>query len=572
MSNERKTNMFTKVPVQNVSRNMFDLSHEVKMSGKFGWLYPILCVDTLPGDSFRDKTNILLRFAPLLAPVMHRCDVTTHFFFVPNRILWDDWQLFITGGRDGTEAPVPPFVTPNGLYAATGGGESMAKGSIWDYLGLPVADFDPTPPAVISNEQVSALPFYAVAKVWNDWYRDPNLLFGTLADPATGELPIPKEVNGNVSANTSVQNILYGLTAEAEGYLRRGFEKDYFTSALPFAQRGAQVLMPLSGTAEAADIDYLPVSEVYSAGGGTPVANANLNVVGGNQALFTQNAGTIPGRIENIDSITFENAATTINDLRLALAVQRWMENNARGGARYTEQILSHFNVQVPDYTLQRSEYLGGGKQPVQISEVLATAEADEVPVGDMKGHGLSVGSSNSWTYRCDEHGWVIGFMSVTMRTAYSQGIPRKFTRREKFDYAFPELANLGEQTILSKEVFFSYDNADTAGNDSVFGYIPRYADYKFHNDRIAGDFRDTLGFWHLGRQFTVRPALDVNFTTIFEDGDFVTTPAVPDSYEESFRRIFAVDDGTDYLWIQMYHHLTAKRPLPYFGVPRILG
>ena len=224
--------------------------------------------------------------------------------------------------------------------------------------------------------------------------------------------------------------------------------------------------------------------------------------------------------------------------------------------------MLSHFNTQVPDYRLQRAEYLGGGKQPVQISEVLSTAEGAATDVGEMFGHGLSVGRTNRFTYRCQEHGWVIGFMSVTMRTAYSQGIPKMFSRSDKFDFAWPELANLGEQEIKSKEVFYAFEDTEQAANQAVFGYIPRYSEYKFMNDRIAGDFRSTLGYWHLGRNFTTRPALDVNFTSIYEDGD---------SKEETFRRIFAVQDGTDYLWMQLFHNLTAKRPLPYFGVPSIM-
>lgn len=543
MRHERKNNLFKVVPAPKVPRNLFDLSHEVKMSGKFGFLYPILLVDTLPGDTFREKMQVFVRFAPMLAPVMHRCDVTTHYFFVPNRLLTEVWEDFITGGQDGTDASVLPYMSVATLGNEQVENNVIGKGSLWDYFGMPV--LDGAAPGAYTTEQVSALPWRAAGKVWNDYYRDPNF---------DEEMDLGFTLSGNVSAS------MLGAGLLNINYLRRGFEKDYFTSALPFAQRGAQVLMPLAGTGSAA-VTYKFPSQAVDVNGDPIGANTPMQTTG----LGNIVAGATQMAVDNIDTIDvdIDGATTTINDFRRALAIQRWLEANARGGARYVEQILGHFNVQVPDYRLQRAEYLGGGKQPVQISEVLATAESENVPVGDMAGHGISVGNTNTFTYRCQEHGWIIGFMSVTFRTAYSQGIPKMFSRSDKFDFAWPELANLGEQEILSKEVFFSFDNADTEANNTLFGYIPRYAEYKFLNDRIAGDFRDNLEFWHLGRKFLQRPSLDQQFTTIQENGG----PGL----EETFRRIFAVQDGTDYLWMQLYHRLTVKRPLPYFGVPQII-
>lgn len=549
MANERKNNLFKQVPAPRVGRNLFDLSHEVKMSGKFGYLYPVLCIDTMPGDVIRDTMNCMVRFAPMLAPVMHRCDVTTHFFFVPNRIIWDNWQSFITGGQDGTEAPVPPFVTPATIGGGGGDPDLMRAGSLWDYLGLPVLG---ATGAFDSTEPISVLPFRACGKVFNDFYRDPNLGI---------EFDLGEELDGSVGALVATRDYMF------LGNYRRGFEKDYFTSALPWAQRGAQVLMPL-GT----DITYADPTIIRHPTNPTDTTPFTVSGTGGlPDPESYMDGGTGSVIIENIESI---EGNTTINDFRRSLAIQRWLEANARGGGRYTEQIEGHFNVRVPDYRLQRAEYLGGGRQPVSISEVLATANDDvsspgNVAVGEMFGHGISVGRTNQFSYRCEEHGWLVGFLSVTMRTAYSQGIPKKWLRSDKFDFGWPELANLGEQEILSKEVFYSFDIADAAANDAVFGYIPRYAEYKFENDRIAGDFRDTLGFWHLGRNFTQRPSLDVAFTTIYENGDGGS--GVESDEEETFRRIFnVVDDSVDYLWMQLYHRLTAKRPLPYFGVPSI--
>lgn len=537
MKRERKNNIFKEVPIAPVRRNLFDLSHEVKMSGKFGFLYPILLMDTLPGDTVRDTMNCMVRFAPMLAPVMHRCDVTTHFFFVPNRLLTDDWEEFITGGQDGLQAPILPYVTPKSVYEFDSGVNLMEKGSLWDYLGLPVyagaGDLQ-------VDEQISVLPFRACAKVWNDFYRDPNL---------DEELELYTNLSGNVSEDT-VDSLILSLSV-----YRRAFEKDYFTSALPWAQRGAQVLMPLAGTGF---VTYKDTADVILSGGGLPLGS---DAISSEDGAFTVGAEG-PGTVENIQDVVLDESSISINDFRRAIAIQRWLENNARGGARYVEQVDSHFGVRVPDYRLQRAEYLGGGRQPVQISEVLSTAEGASTDVGDMAGHGISVGRTNQFTYRAVEHGWVVGFLSVTLRTAYSQGIPKMFSRKDKYDFGWPELANLGEQEIKSKEVFFSFNGTDEAANDSLFGYIPRYAEYKFCNDRIAGDFRDNLGFWHLGRRFLSRPSLDSKFTTLYEDGATV---------EETFRRIFAVQDGTDYLWMQLYHRLTAKRPLPYFGVPQII-
>lgn len=527
----KNSTIFTSTPQSSISRNLFDLAHEVKMSGKFGFLYPVLNIDVLPGDTVRDQMTAFLRFAPLLSPVLHRFDVTTHFFFVPYRIICDSWQDFITGGQDGTLAPVLPFVTPQGLYTAHANDtEWMRVGTLWDYLGLPT--IDPAVAGPLNTEHISVFAFYAYAKIWNDWYRDPNL---------DTELDIPTDVDGDVSA--IVTDIFRKLQ-------RRGFEKDYFTSSLPWAQRGAEVLMPLAGTAS---VTYKTPVEVT--GGTQPGAMAvtGLGVV--------QSGGTNLTTLQNIESIDIDGATTSINDLYRSIAIQKWMQRNAVGGGRYVEQIESHFKTRVPDFRLQRAEYLGGGKQPVTVFEVLATAESAEVNVGDMKGHGVSVGKSNRFTYRCQEHGVVIGILSVMPRTAYSQGIERMWTRATKFDYAWPELAHIGEQETLSKEVFYDFAAAGAAANQNIFGYIPRYAEYKFKNDRIAGDFKTTLGYWHDARFFTVRPVLDPVFTTMYEDGD---------DTEESFRRIFAVQDGTDYLWMQLFHKLTIKRSLPYFGVPSI--
>lgn len=538
----RKTTIFSKVPIKKVPRNMFDLSHEVKMSGKFGYLYPVLVLEALPGDTFRDQMTAMIRFAPMLAPIMHRVDVKTDFFFVPNRLLTDFWEDFITGGQDGLSTASLPYCTPAGIVDEWNDDFVLRKGTLWDYMGLPVLE-GAAPGTFDGDEKISVLPFRAYQKIYNDWFRDPNL---------DEEIDLGLPNTGDVSSQT----------VNFSPMRQRGWEKDYFTAALPWAQRGAAVLMPLAGTGSLnwGDPGNFGSVTMQTQAGGIPAAGDMA--VGLTQAWTDSVGAGIHPTPESVQ-VEIDGASTTINDFRRTLAIQAWLENNARGGARYIDQILSHFGVRVPDYRLQRSEYLGGGRQPVVVSEVLSTANTDDVPVGDMAGHGISVGKTNRFTYRCQEHGIIIGILSIVPRTAYDQGIDKMWSRDSRYDYAFPEFANLGEQEIKSKEVFYSFADGDHVVNQSLFGYIPRYAEYKFKQNRIAGDFRDTLAFWHLSRIFTARPTLDSDFLRMQENNAVL---------EETYRRIFANQDGTDYLWMQLFHRLTAKRPLTYFGVPHLNG
>lgn len=535
----KRGSMFREQPPMNVKRNFFDLSHEVKMSAKFAYLYPVLCKEVLPGETWRNNSTLFARFAPMLAPILHRVDLWVHSFFVPTRIICEPWPDFITGGQQGTTVKTLPYWTPAGLGTATGldNPSQLQTGSLLDYLGFP--SMPDLPPDDLSTEQFSILPIRAYQKIWNDWFRDPT--FDT-------ELVLNPELEGNVTA-VSYAAGLFNLKS-------RGWEKDYFTAALPWAQRGVEVLMPISATGS---VTYNP----YSIVGPDTVADGDIKVKSVGLENRLADSANADIRIENIASVLVDNAQTSINDLRRSIAIQTWLENNARGGARYNDQIRSHFDTIVPDFRLQRAEYLGGGKQPLIISEVVSTAESEAGPLGEIAGHGISAGKTNSFGYRSSEHGFIISVLSVLPRTAYSQGVERMWTRTDKFEFAWRELANIGEQAIKNKEVYFSFDENEKDEDNDDFGYIPRYSEYKFAQDRIAGDFKTTLGFWHLGRNFTVRPALGSNFTTMLEDG------GAESSIEETFRRIFAVQDNTDYIWIQMYHKLSAMRPLPYFGVPK---
>lgn len=537
----KKNSIFTEVPLPRVKQSYFDLSHEVKMSMKFGSLTPILLLDVLPGDYITDEMVAQIRMAPMLAPVMHKINVKTDFFFVPARTLSDSWEDFITGGQNGTAEPVLAYLTPSGIDAAANENYTK-KGTLWDYLGLPVFTTGP----MTSEQRISALPFKAYTKIFNDYFRDPNY---------DQEVDIHPELDGNILNATQQQDI---MTLRQRGWGR----SDYFVAALPFAQRGPSVLLPIDGPAE---VSYLGEAFVAKPGGGAP-SSGDVQT-GGDQLLRDANGDPI--NIQNIDEVTFTNASVTYNDFRRGLAIQKWMENNAVGGARYNEQIFMHFRTRVPDFRVQRAEYLGGGRQVMTISEVVTTAETlksnddPSVPVGDLGGHGISVGKSNKFSYRCQEHGFIIGIMSVVFDASYFQGIDKLWMRESRYDYAWPELAHMGEQEIQSKELFFSFDGDDSEENDEVFGYIPRYAEYKFKQDRVAGDFRDNLMFWHLGRHFVARPTASSMFQRVSEDGG---------GFETDYRRIFAVQNGADYLWCQLFHRIGAKRPLPYFGTPQLVG
>lgn len=325
---------------------------------------------------------------------------------------------------------------------------------------------------------------------------------------------------------------------------KRAWKKDYFCSLLPWAQRGAEVLLPFD------DVNYKEWSEVTN----TPdsVVPGDLTT-DGNYLLAPTAGGPAVARIENIENI----GAPTINELRRAYRLQEWLENNARGGARYIEQILSHFGVKSSDARLQRPEYLGGGSTNVVISEVLNTAgyvgpEGEGGVQGRMAGHGVGIGRTNSFKRSFEEHGYILGIMSVLPTASYFQGIPRHFSRFDKFDFAFPEFANIGEQEVLNQEIYANWSGTKEE-REATLGYTPRYAEYKTGFSRVAGDFRTSLKFWHYGQIYDNPPALNADFIKYNNDN-----------------RIFnAIDEDIDNIYVYANNNITAIRPLPYFGTPR---
>lgn len=490
----------------------FDLSREQKLSCQMGELVPTYLEEVLPGDQFRVKTEALVRFAPMLAPIMHRVDWFMHYFFVPNRIIWDEWEEFISGDQDGQytsgeTAPVMPTANLSTLF------NNATRKKLADYFGLPVTQTLTS--NTLTNTNLSILPYRAYNKIFNEYYRDPNLV-----DEITDNDPNDKK---------------YGIKY-------RSWEKDYFTSALPFVQRGAALGVPI-------DYEYADNTLIYDISG-SPVSTFTGLSAEGVSGRLVDDSNTDELQVRNLANDVFD---FQINELRRASALQRWLEKQALGGYRYIETIFSHFGVKSSDKRLQRPEYLGGGKIPVMVSEVLNTSATATQPQGYMSGHGVTMGESTSFQTQIEEHGYIMGIMSVMPKPAYYQGIDKHWLRADKFDYYWPELANLGEQEVKNIELYVEDDNTI---NQTTFGYQQRYAEYKYGKSTIHGDFRDDLDYWHLGRKFATRPQLNQTFLEVNPADDYITN-------------IFAVETG-DNIWVQLYHDVKARRPMPYFANPQL--
>lgn len=515
-------NIFNSIKLPHLRSNVFNLSHDVKMSFKMGQLVPSCVMDVLPGDKVKINVENMLRFAPLVSPVMHRINVTTHYYFVPNRLLWSNWEKFITGDEDLEHPYFFASVVPN-------------ASSLMSYLGYPHD--------IPADMKLNLFPLVAYLLIHDEYYRDQNL-------------QTTRKFLGTFDGNNSGT---YSNDAAGE-VLRRAWQHDYFTSCLPFAQKGDAVEIPLLAN------DRIPVtlSGTNQAGLVRDADDGGL-VTGANVTLRHNNGTFRAGTVADDDAFYDPNdtlevvttgEASTINTLRRAFRLQEWLERNARGGTRYIESILAHFGVRSSDHRLQRPEYLGGGYQTMAISEVLSTAQTDpsgsqEFPVGYLAGHGISAGGSREFSYRAEEHGWIIGLINVQPVTGYWQGVPRSHRRLDKFDYYWPSFANIGEQTVLNSEIYVDALQG-SATYDGTFGYIPRYSEYKYQANRVCGEMRDTLKFWHLNREFSTPPALNEDF--------IVCDPS---------DRIFAATDE-EHVYAHIFNRVRSVRKMPKFAVPSI--
>lgn len=489
-------------------RNKFNLSHTKLLTCNQGQLVPCGITEVLPGDSFQHNTNVLVRTNPLLSPVMHPVDTRVHHWFVPMRLLWDNWEKFITGGPDGFDASVYPTIT------TPGGG--FAEGSLADYLGVRPG---------VAGVPVSALPFRAVGLIWNNWYRDQDLQTARVVSLADGN---------DTTTDLSLPHVAW--------------EKDYFTTARPWTQKGPEVTVPLGSTAPVVSNNQNIMFRSPGNDGRYTFMSSNDFTTTAELGLGSPGSGTIG----NSDPLNFfeDNtgletdlsgaSAANINELRRAFAIQRYEEARARYGSRYTEY-LAYLGVRSSDARLQLPEYLGGGKQTLQFSEVLQTSPTtdgdDEVGVGNLKGHGIGAVRSNRYRKYFEEHGFVISFISTKPKTMYVDGLPRMWSRRTKEDFWQKELQHIGQQEILNKEIYMAH-----ASPDETWGYNDRYSEYKSQESTIAGEFRSTLDFWHMARKFAAAPALN---------GDFVKADPTD--------RIYSTQ-STHELYVMCRHSLVARR------------
>lgn len=508
----------------NVKSNKFDLSHEVKLSGIAGRLYPILNMDVLPGDNIRLNTEVFVRAAPLVAPLMHRVTVRTYFFYVPYRIIWNDAEEFFTRKKDNTSTITVPRI---GITNTNKG--SFLERELSDYLGVP-----PTDGVTVSGTHyISALPFRAYQEIYNEYFRPLELL---------DEIAYNK-----TSADSDATDVSY-----ISQIRQRNWDGDYFTKGKSQLLYRADIngVVPIVSPSQASI--YKQVSNIYTSAGANTLVNTLVGTasgIGQNMQVNLTGAGTggsaTGGRVENI----MTDAGIDIDDLRRISSMQRWIEALINTGSRYIDYLSALWGVKGRDSRFQRPEYLGGSQQPLRISEVLNTSDTATAAQGQMSGHGVSAGNTKYVNFKADEHGILMGLACIIPKTAYYQGMPNFLTKFDHLQFANPLLANLGRQAVPNGEIYYSYTDGVNATN---FNFVERYSEYKSIPDRVCGNFRSSLAFWHYARYFGSRPAWNAQFVQ-----------CIPKT------TVFAVQTG-DHYFFQVFHNISALRKLPYIAVPKI--
>lgn len=549
--NRSTQHLFSQIPSTQIPRSVFDRSHGYKTTFDSGFLVPFYVDEVLPGDSFKLTATLFARLATPIVPFMDNLYLETFFFFVPNRLVWDNWQKF--NGEQKNPNDSTDFLVP------TVSGTNVQNQTLWDYFGLPTN--------VNAALKVNALPFRAYNLIFNEWFRDENL---------QESLKVP---TGDGPDNLTDYNLV-----------RRGKRHDYFTSCLPWPQKGPGVEISIGGSANVSgSLTSWPGSISYNmtADNGATVNPSSvflnffpetMSVGTGNSttAVFGQShflspdfsVQTTRGNVQvtatrgDLSGFGFSGKADlssavpiSINDLRQAFQIQKLYERDARGGTRYTEILRSHFGVISPDARLQRPEYLGGSSARISINPVQQTSATNETtPQGNLAAFGVVSDSFHGFSKSFVEHGYVFGFVNVRADLTYQQGLNRMWSRQGRFDFYWPVLAHLGEQAVLNKEIYAQ----GTADDDKVFGYQERYAEYRYYPGQITGKFRSTdpqpLDSWHLAQKFSSLPTLSSQF---IQDN-----PPVD--------RVVAVTSEPQFLF-DSYIRLKCARPMPVYSVPGLV-
>ena len=547
---------FSQVPNVEIKRSMFLRNTQHRTTFNAGRLVPMFIDEVLPGDTFSLDISSVVRMSTPIYPTMDNAYADIYFYFVPFRLLWDHWEEF-NGANDDTfwtqptEYEIPQINSPDGGWK---------KDTIADYLGVP------TNVTFQDDYSINHLPFRAVVKVWNDWFRDENLqtpAFMSLGDSDTA---------GSNGDNYVSDAIAGGMPLPVAKF------HDYFTSALPEPQKGPDVLLPLGTSAPViGDGKAISVRQIY---GDDQVLGAGLavftnegitGVVGDYNTELGKSSGTVgnlapgykvgltttPGNSGMIVDLS-QATASTISQLRQAFAVQRLYERDARGGTRYTEILKSHFGVSSPDGRLQRSEYLGGKRVPISISQVVQTSSTDSTsPQGNTAGYSLTGDYSSVFTKSFTEHGYLLGFVCVRNENTYQQGLEKMWSRKRRFDFYWPALANISEQPIFNKEIYAQGTSVD----DEVFGYQEAWAEYRYKPSRVSGAFRSnyeqSLDSWHYADYYTSLPVLSDSFIRS-SSTNIDRTLAVQSSLEDQFIADF-------------YFKINSVRPMPVYSVPGLI-
>lgn len=540
---------FSDAPAMYMRRTKFDRSHVYKTTFNSGKLIPIFVDEVLPGDTTRMSVNYFARLATPIKPIMDNIYLDWFFFFVPNRLVWDHWQNFCFEQEDPEDKT--DYVIPT--ITSAGNSDNAYIGSLWDYFGLPVNTSN-------NISDINALPFRAVYLIWNEWFRDENLQRSVKIQKGdTNEVLDSSRASDQPSwVFTSDTNVFPGLACPP-----RGKRHDYFTSALPWTQKGPGVNISLTGNAP-----------VYGDGQRLGFApNAAGNAVGylgmtgnvgaifrhqddsewdGDTSAFVTSDGKKSGLLADLTGVS----AVTINGFRTAFQMQKFYERLARGGSRYTEVLRSFFGVVSPDARLQRPEFLGSFTKMVMVNPIAQTSATDTTsPQGNLSAYGVTASNFHGFTKSFVEHGYIIGFVCARADLTYQQGINKMWLRSTVYDFYWPTFAHLGEQAIELREIYAQGTKDDT----TVFGYQERYAEYRYKPSQITGKFRSSvtggnLDVWHLSQFFSNAPTLNEEFIT--------ENPPI--------KRIIAVQDEPEFL-LDVGFRYTTVRPIPMFGTPGLV-